>query len=112
MIRYGPCEGVVLQFQFSETRGIVEEFVWDISREGIEGEIKEVELWRKRGWNFPREVVVLEVHVADGRKREDIRRKSAREVIGSKAEGSQCIQSPQGIGRYRTIKSNARKPKL
>lgn len=99
LIRYRSCEQVVLEIQSSETGQIGEELMGDVACDGIEGEIEKGELRRKRGgggWDrkIPRrEVVVLEVEVAEGRKREDIVGKSPREAIGSKAEGGQGIES-------------------
>lgn len=100
LIRYRSCEQVVLEIQSSETGQIGEELMGDVAGEGIGGEIEKGELRRKRGgggldWEIPpREVVVLEVEVAEGRKGEDIIGKSPREEIGSKAEGGQGIESP------------------
>lgn len=99
-MRYRSCEQVVLEIQSSEAGQIGEELIGDVTGEGIEGEIEKGELRRKRGgggwdWKIPAgEVVVLEVEVAEGRKREDVIGKSPREAIGSKAEGGQGIESP------------------
>lgn len=100
LIRYRSCEQVVLEIQSSETGQIGEELIGDVAGEGIEGEIEKGELRRERdgggwGWKIPaREVVALEVEVAEGRKREDIIGKSPGEAIGSKAEGGQGIEPP------------------
>lgn len=89
-VRNWSREVVVVEAQSRELCQVLYSF-WNLSREGIEREIQNIELGREGGRDLAREVVVLEVEVLERRKRGNIGWEIAGQQIRPKADNLKSI---------------------
>lgn len=105
--RDSSSKRVVLEEQSSQASQILNSG-WNTSSERVEGKIKQAKVGSEKR-NFSGEVVILEVYIAKGRNREQVRWKVPAKSVRPKAENHKCIKLPKCVGWDRTIESNCRK---